>query len=115
MDAPAWAEGEGAGPSYTYLGVSYEKTDVKNGIDPSSDARFNNGELEGYNIDASLGILNWLHVAGQYFDGDCVPCGTNANGNSFDQGFSTYKVGLGVNFGLDRIGLNDRTGFRINN
>lgn len=100
---------EGPGPGYTYLGVSYEWTDVKYGVNPSADERYNNGTIEGYNVDASLGLLSWLHILGQYFDGDCVNCGTAASGSSFDQGFKGYKLGGGLNIGFETIGWNDRT------
>lgn len=100
---------EGPGPDYSYLGVSYEWTDVKYGVNPSSDSRFNNGTMEGYNVDASLGLLPWFHILGQYFDGDCTPCGTDSNGNEFDQDFKGYKAGAGAAIGFDTIGWNDRT------
>ena len=103
------ARAEGPGPDYTYLGVSYEWTDVKFGVKPSVDDRYNNGTMEGYNIDASLGVLGWLHLLGQYFDGDCSPCGTNPDLTLFDQGFKGYKLGAGINIGFDRVGWNDRT------
>ena len=66
------------------------------------------------NLDASLGILGWLHVAGQYFNGDCDKCGTDIVNNqavAVDSDYVGYKLGLGVNIGLDKIGLNDRTDF----
>ncbi len=103
------ARAEGPGPDYTYLGVSYEWTDVKFGVNPSADERYNNGTMEGYNIDASLGILGWFHVLGQYFDGDCTNCGTDLNGELFDQDFEGYKIGAGISIGFDTVGWNDRT------
>lgn len=105
----AAARAEGPDPDYTYIGVSYEWTDVKFGVNPSADERFNNGTIEGYNVDASLGLLSWLHILGQYFDGDCKNCGTAADGSQFDQGFEGYRVGGGVNIGFESIGWNDRT------
>jgi len=112
---PASAEG----PGYTYIGASYEWTDSKYGVNPNSDPRYNNGTIEGANIDASIGILSWLHLTGQYFTGDCKGCGIGVSNNqpvTFDTDFTGYEVGLGVNLGLDRIGLNDRTDFvlRVN-
>ena len=107
--ASAPVRAEGPGPDYTYLGASYEWTDVKYGVNPSVDDRYNNGSIEGYNIDASLGVLGWLHVLGQYFDGECIPCGTDSNGDVFDQDFEGYQLGLGVNIGFDTVGWNDRT------
>jgi len=104
----------GPGPGYSYVSATYEWTDVKNGVKPSVDERFNNGSIEGYNLEASLGIISWgrklgAHVLGQYFDGQCAPCGTRSTGEPFDQDFKSYKVGLGGNIGFDLIGLNDRT------
>ena len=108
--APATA----TGPSYTYIGASYEWTDSKYGVNPNGDPRYNHGTLEGVNIDASIGILNWLHLTGQYFTGDCKGCGIGTANNqpvTFDTDFSGYEVGLGINLSLDKIGLNDRTDF----
>jgi len=107
--ASAAARAEGPGPAYTYIGGSYEWTDVKYGVNPSADERYNNGTIEGYNVDASLGVLSWLHLLGQYFDGDCTGCGTNIDGSTYDQGFKGFKLGAGVNIGFDTIGWNDRT------
>jgi len=98
------------GPEYTYIGVSYEWTDVKYGINPKDDDRFNNGTLEGENIDISLGILSWLHIHGQafgYLDGTCNNCNSELNGSTSDADMEGYKVGLGVNVGLDKIGLSE--------
>lgn len=105
----ATVRAEGPGPDYTYIGASYEWTDVKYGVNPSTDERYNNGTMEGFNIDASLGVLGWMHILGQYFDGDCKPCGTNSSGDLYDQGFKGYRLGAGVNIGFDTIGWNDRT------
>lgn len=103
------ARAEGPDPDYTYLGVSYEWTDVKYGVKPSVDERYNNGTLEGYNIDASLGVLGWAHLLGQYFDGTCTPCGTNPDGSFFDQDLKGYKAGAGISIGFETVGWNDRT------
>ena len=105
FSAAAWADG----PGYTYIGASYEWTDVKYGVNPGVDPDFNFGTLEGVNVDASLGILNWMHIAGQAFSGDCLNCGTDENGGQFDQDFTGYKIGLGFNLSLDLIGLNEDT------
>lgn len=105
-----WADG----PSYTYIGASYEWTDVKYAVKPGADPNFNNSTIEGVNIDASLGILSWLHVNGQYFTGDCKGCTsvvTNSQLSNVDTDFEAYKLGLGVNLGFDLIGLNKDTDF----
>ena len=98
LPVAAWADG----PGYTYVGVTYEWTDVKFGVDPSNDSDFNNGDFEGINFEASLGILSWLHIAGEYFDGDCNDCGT-INDNPTDLDYSGYQVGLGYNQSLGFI------------
>ena len=100
-----WADG----PGYTYVGASYEWTDVKYGVNPGGDPDFNFGKFEGVDIDASLGILGFMHVNGQVFGGDCLGCGTDPSGAEFDQDFTAYKIGLGFNLGLDMIGLDENT------
>ena len=103
--AAAWADG----PGYTYVGASYEWTDVKYGVNPGVDENFNYGKFEGANIDASLGILGFMHINAQVFSGDCLGCGTDSSGAEFDQDFTAYKIGLGFNLGLDLIGLDENT------
>jgi hypothetical protein len=97
LPVSVWADG----PSYTYTGISYEWTDVKYGINPSEDPNFNEGDFNGANLDASIGILPWLHVVGQYFTGSCSDCGTYDNGNTFDIDFDGYELGLGYNQSLE--------------
>ena len=103
--AAVWADG----PGYTYVGASYEWTDVKYGVNPGVDDAFNFGKFEGANIDASLGILGFMHLNGQVFSGDCLGCGTDESGAEFDQDFTAFKLGLGFNLGLDLIGLDENT------
>lgn len=98
------------GPSYTYSGISYEWTDSKFGIDPSEDAEFNNGSIEGVSLEVSLGILSWFHIAGEYFTGDCVDCGGTGNSAS-DIDFNGYQIGSGLSTGLGFIGLSNETDF----
>jgi hypothetical protein len=95
-----WADG----PGYTYLGASYEWTDVKYGINPSGDPNYNNGGIEGVNLDLSLGILSWFHVTGQYFTGDCTGCSTtiqNGEPTNVDLDYEGYKLGIGFNINLN--------------
>lgn len=100
----AWAEG----PGYTYAQINFEYTDVKFGVNPgdSDNPNFRDGDFEGVNLDLSLGILSWLHIAGQYFDGECVNCSrtTDSNGVStlIDMDFEGFKVGLGFNINLNK-------------
>ncbi len=99
------------GPEYTYIGISYEWTDIKYGVSPKGDARYNNGTLEGENIDLSIGILSWLHVKGQafgYLNGTCKSCNTNDSGGQFDADMEAFKIGIGVNLGMDLIGGTDK-------
>jgi len=95
------------GPRYTYIGAAYQWTDAKYAVDPSDDPDFNNGDFEGINLDASLGIFPFLFVAGEYFTGDCNACATDGN----DLDFDGYKVGIGWNQSLDLIGLDPDTDF----
>jgi len=99
------------GPEYTYIGISYEWTDIKYGVSPKGDARYNNGTLEGENIDLSIGILSWLHVQGQmfgYLNGTCKGCNTDNSGGQFDADMEAFKIGIGVNLGMDLIGGSDK-------
>ncbi len=107
LPVAVWADG----PSFTYVGASYEWTDSKFGVDPSDDANFNEGSIAGVNIEGSLGILSWLHIAGEYFTGDCVDCGSTGDGGKHDLDFDGYQVGIGLNTGLSLIGLSDNTDF----
>lgn len=110
VSIPVTSVARADGPGYTYVGISYEWTDVKYGVNPKSDARYNNGKIEGENIDLSIGILPWLHVRGQafgYADGTCNNCNTGPSNSTFDADIEGYKVGLGVNLGLDLIGLSE--------
>jgi hypothetical protein len=96
-----WADG----PGYTYMGASYEWTDVKYGVDPNGDPNFNNGGIEGVNLDLSIGILSWFHLTGQYFTGDCTGCSTfsqNSQPTNVDLDFEGYKLGIGFNINLNK-------------
>ncbi|MDJ0929480.1 MAG: hypothetical protein QNJ73_17715 [Gammaproteobacteria bacterium] len=96
-------------PRYSFIGVSYEWTDVKYGVG-TQNALLNSGRFEGVNVDASLGIVGFAHVGGQYFDGDCTNCVDPQRVNpgnppsSADLDFSGYKVGIGFNPTLSFIG-----------
>jgi hypothetical protein len=93
------------GPGYTYLAASYEWTDVKYGVDPNGDPDFNNGGIEGVNLDLSVGILSWFHLTGQYFTGDCTGCSTFSQNNqptNVDLDFEGYKLGIGFNVNLNK-------------
>ena len=87
LSGAVWADG----PGYTYIGASYEWTDVKYAVEPNNDPIYNFGSIEGVNLDASFGILGWLHFTGQYFDGDCTNCSDMPQGDDLD--FSGFKLG----------------------
>ena len=70
---------------YTYLGAGYEWTDVKYAVKAPEDS------IDGYKIEGSLGILDWLHVYGEYFDGDFSFNNSDATG---------FHAGVGFNFGI---------------
>jgi hypothetical protein len=98
------------GPEYTYASISYEWTDVKYGLNPKVDDRFNNGDIAGENFDISVGILPWLHLKGQafgYANGKCNNCKTDLGGGTSDSDIEGFKVGVGINLGLDLIGLSE--------
>jgi hypothetical protein len=97
LPAAAWADG----PRYTYVGASYEWTDSKFGVDPSDDANFNDGSIAGVSIEGSLGILSWLHIAGEYFTGDCVDCASTGAGGTSDVDFDGYQAGIGFNYAIN--------------
>ena len=102
------------GPEYSYIGISYEWTDVKNGMNAKIDENFNNGDFEGENIELSIGILDWLHATGEafgYLDGTCSDCNINPDGTFYDADIESIKAGLGINLGLDMIGLSENADF----
>lgn len=70
-------------PRYTYLGAGYEWTDVKYAIKSPADS------FDGYKLEGSLGILDWLHLYGEYFDGDFDFQNSDATG---------FHAGVGFNF-----------------
>lgn len=99
-------------PRYSFIGASYEWTDVKYGVG-TQNALLNSGRFEGVNFDASLGIVSFAHVAGQYFDGDCKNCldlqrlDPSNPPSEADLDFSGYKLGVGFNPTLPFIGNNN--------
>jgi len=102
------------GPEYSYIGISYEWTDVKNGMNANVDERYNSGDFTGENIELSIGILDWLHVTGEafgYLDGSCNNCNTNVDGSFSDADVESIKAGVGINLGLDKIGLSENADF----
>lgn len=103
-------------PRYTYLSFNYEETETKEGVDPSDDRNFNFGDFTLLTVQGSLGITDWLHLHGEYFDGDCNGCEsvswvtdpgpppvTATNISNLD--FDGFKIGAGINYSLGIIGL----------
>jgi hypothetical protein len=72
-------------PRYTYLGAGYDEGDSKCGIEPPDEG------LNGFTAEASVGIFDFLHVLGSYYDGETDE--TNLDGEC-------YEVGLGFTYSL---------------
>jgi len=98
LAGPAFAEDGDAGPRYTYLGAGYEWTDVKYAV------RADGASHEGFKIEGSLGITDWLHVYGEYFGGeldDYALGATEIRQVQFTDIDSTaFHVGLGLAYAL---------------
>ncbi len=81
------------GPRYTYLGAGYEWTDTKCAVRPEDE------RIEGYIVEGSLGIFRFLHLLGEYSDGDSDFTNPNT-GASKERDFTCYRLGLGGSYGL---------------
>lgn len=53
-----------AGPRYTYFGAGYEWGDSKCTFEPADTS------LSGYTVEGSVGVLDFLHLVGAYYDGE---------------------------------------------
>jgi hypothetical protein len=73
-------------PRYTYVGAGLEWTDSKCTIESQIDG------ADGYTAEASLGVLDFLHFTGSYFDGE-------ADGSN-DQDVTCYEIGIGLSYRL---------------
>lgn len=82
------------GPRYTYLGVSYEWTDAKCAVKPEDE------RIEGYNIAGSVGVFDFLHILGEYSDGD-TDYTDPVTSASKERDFECWRLGLGANYGLN--------------
>lgn len=93
--APVGAQDEeDAGPEYTFVDLGYEWVDVKYAV------RAPGARHSGVKIGGSLGITDWLHVYGEYFDGDFDDY-TLASGDGFSDIDSTaFHVGVGLAYPL---------------
>jgi hypothetical protein len=104
-------------PRYSYLGFNYESTETKEGVDPADDPVFNSGDFSLITVQGALGITPWFHLHGEYFDGDCNRCESVTYDNPApppstitsvsDRSFDGFKIGGGINYALDFIGLDN--------
>ncbi len=81
--ASAAAAQDTPAPRSTSLGAGYEWTDVKYAVKSAEDS------IDGYKIEAGLGVLDWLHLYGEYFDGDYAFNNSDLTG---------FHAGFGFNF-----------------
>jgi hypothetical protein len=81
----ALAEDAGPAPRYTYLGAGYEQGDSRCAVEPEDEG------LNGYTAEASVGIFDFLHLIGAYYDGETDE--SNLDGEC-------YEIGLGVSYSL---------------
>lgn len=94
--AAALAEG-GPAPRYTYLGAGYEAGDSRCGIEPGGTG------LSGFTAEGSLGLFRFLHLVGNFYDGETdgrpeegILDDSDRGGPSVDG--QCYELGLGVNW-----------------
>jgi hypothetical protein len=94
-------------PRYTYFGINYEETETKEGVDPSGDSNFNNGDFTLGTVQGALGLTDWSHLHGEYFTGTCNNCkgAPGQPGGVGNRDIDGYKIGGGVNLSLGKIGL----------
>ncbi len=103
-------------PRYSYVAFNYESTETKEGVDPSDEPAFNNGDFSLFTVQGALAITDWFHLHGEYFDGNCNRCETTTVetdpgpppvtvSNTSDRDFDGYKIGGGINYALGFIGL----------
>ncbi len=80
---------EAAGPRYTYLGAGYDWSESKCAFEPEGT------RLSGYTVEGSVGILDFLHVIGAYYDGE-----TNSPPEGLSQKLdgSCYELGVGFSY-----------------
>jgi len=86
---PATVLAEDAAPRYTYIGAGYERGRSKCAIEPK------NTKLEGYTAEASVGIFDFLHLTGAYYDGETT--GTPEGFAGKPDG-TCYELGAGLSY-----------------
>ena len=106
------ASAEAESPRYSFIAFNYEETEIKEGVDPSDDINFNFGDFKLVTIQGGIGITDWFHLNGEYWTGDCsecesvvIPGSDPERTNISDTDFEGFKIGGGINYALDRIGL----------
>jgi hypothetical protein len=77
------------GTRFTYAGAAYEWTDVLYAMKQEG------SDFDGYNLEASVGLLPWLHVFGQYWDG-------NLSGGGINKDTKDYQLGAGVSYPVSK-------------
>jgi len=86
---PATVFADEAAPRYTYLGAGYEWGRSKCAIEPVDT------KLDGYTVEGSLGVFNFLHLIGAYYDGET----TGEAAGLGDKGDGTcYELGAGLSY-----------------
>jgi hypothetical protein len=80
--APAAAQADTA-PRYTYLGAGYEWNDTRCAV------RVEKEKVDGYDVQASLGIIRYVHAYADYFGG--------VSDTSLGK-LQCYKAGLGASY-----------------
>lgn len=90
----AAAAAEGQGPRYTYLGAGYEWGDSRCAVQPTD------GGVTGYAVEGSVGLLDWLHLTGTYYDGDFDQKYENDDGDILKTSIDLkcYEIGGGLSY-----------------
>lgn len=79
-------------PRYTYIGAAYDWTDSKCAIEPkfvNSASQSDTESIDGVRVEGSLGLLDFLHLTGSYFDGES---------EATDRDVTCYELGAGLSY-----------------
>jgi hypothetical protein len=108
---PLAAQGDD-GPRYSYLDASYQWSDVNYAV------RADDSEHEGFRIEASVALADWLHLFGDYYTGDfntpvaVDPESANPEFRKTDLDFTGYSIGLGLSYPIaNRVDLVGRASY----
>lgn len=94
---PLAAQGD-EGPRYSYLDASYQWSDVNYAV------RADESKHEGFRFEGSVALSDWLHVFGDYYNGDFStpqvldPDAEEPEFRNVDLDFTGYSLGLGVSY-----------------